>query len=434
MSLRPLLARARQSRLARNVFKVAGGTALAHAILAALSPVFTRLYGPDEFATYGVFLSFVGTVGAIIAARYDVAMIAAKEAEERLTLLVASLVLVVPVALGLGGVLWQLRAHDVLSYGVLPAWAVPATVLFLLALGWQTAMRYHFVGRGEFGLVSRVIVAQGIGRAVLTTACGLAPWGWLGLFLGELAGRGLGLRVQARAVAAALRGFRPPAGAIRRTLTRYWKYPVLSLPSTLVDSMAAALPIPLVATAFGMIATGHFTLVQRLGAIPAGLVGAAVGDALQFELTRHAAESPDQLRACFVRVARTLALGSAPLGLLAMVLGPPLFGYVFGREWADAGLLVSILTPMMCASLVASPLSRSLAVVDRPELKLIYDASAILATVLPIVLGERQGLGFLTTMVWFSAAQTATSVIYGCICYWAVVRCQARLTAARGRA
>ena len=48
-----------RSRFVRNVLTVASGTAVAQAIAMALSPVITRLYGPEAFGQLGVFTSTV---------------------------------------------------------------------------------------------------------------------------------------------------------------------------------------------------------------------------------------------------------------------------------------------------------------------------------------------------------------------------------------
>ena len=65
----------KKSPFVRNVAVVAGGTAAAQAVTIAISPVVTRLYGPDSFGVLGVFNSLLTTLTPLACFGYFTAIV-----------------------------------------------------------------------------------------------------------------------------------------------------------------------------------------------------------------------------------------------------------------------------------------------------------------------------------------------------------------------
>lgn len=96
-------------------------------------------------------------------------------------------------------------------------------------------------------------------------------------------------------------------------------------------------------------------LAMRVMGLPMGLIGSSVG---QVYLT----EAPARLRAGGLKVLthKTMIVlaktGGIPLFAVGCV-SPYVFGYIFGREWEFAGLVVAWLMPSFVLQFVASPVS-----------------------------------------------------------------------------
>ena len=146
------------------------------------------------------------------------------------------------------------RAHPAADAFVRDAFDVdgPLAVLGLAATGVFGALRYWHVARHEFAGVSRALTLQGAGRAGASVAFGLAGGGWAGLVLGDLAGRLVGIRRpgSGRAATSATSRAHSGGGPSRR-LREARRFPLVVLPSSVLDALAAALPIPVIATLFG---------------------------------------------------------------------------------------------------------------------------------------------------------------------------------------
>jgi O-antigen/teichoic acid export membrane protein len=192
----------------------------------------------------------------------------------------------------------------------------------------------------------------------------------------------------------------------------HWKNPVVLLPSGILDMLSVSLPLPLLSARYGVGVAGTFLIVQRLSMIPAGLLATSVGDVFHATVV-------DALRAGDSRAKHTLnrwawyllRLGSMVM-LPATVLAPFGLPWLLGPQWKGAGLLFSLVAPWSLASLIVSPLSRILLIVERKELKLGYDIVALTLLVGTMSLSAAIGLGLEATVAALSAGQVAAYALY----------------------
>ncbi len=390
----------------RQSVVLAGGTAAGQAIIVLSTPILSRLYTPAELGQYGLFLAFVNTAAVAVALRYELALPAADDSEEAGALALLVLLLSIPLSLACGGLLAALIHLRLLSYETLPVESAWLAVIILLATGAGTGLRYWLVREQQFREISAVVVAQAAGKGIVPIVAAPFGLGWLGLVLGEFAGRALGLgRMLRRAWPTLRRAARPSERPIMwRAARRFWKFPAISVPSSVVDVATLSLPVVLISNYFGASAAGIFVLVQRVLWTPASLVATSVADVFHARTAENLRADPSGLRAIYLRTARRLALAGAAVLTPIAVLGPPLFQFVFGRRWADGAPLIMIMAPWALASVIVSPLTRVLFLTLRTEWKLIYDAVAFASTVGVLFAAHRAGWTFLQAMIGLTLA------------------------------
>jgi len=405
----------RRRRFALDVIKLGGGTALGQGIFLIASPVITRIFSPEEMGLFGLFLNFVlfAAVGATF--RYELAIVSAQEDSEADHLLAASMIFALPTSL-LGGAMMMAMIHwDLLSYGTLHLWeSAGMEVLVVFLTGAFMALRYWMVKRQEFSCVGKALVAQGAGRTIVSIALGVMQLGWLGLALGEAAGRVMG------AISMFVRAWPSIRGAIWpidydyyfSLLKRNWKYPIVVLPSSLVEAAAVMLPLPMVSSVFGAVAAGEFFLVQRLMSLPAGLVSVSIADVFHSHAVENYSKTPAQARRVLLMTVKRLSMISFMIYFPIAIVSPFLFGLLFGEAWAEAGVLVAILSPLSLISLVVSPVSRLLFVVNRPELKIVVDVMRIAIPFLSFQVMYGFGYGFYLCVGAFSLFGVLSFLLY----------------------
>lgn len=400
-----------------------GGTVLGQALSLLFSPVLTRLYGPADWGVYGVLLSIFGIALVVVCLRYEVAIPAASEPREAAALVFLCLRLAFVLAGLATVVVVLLRAWFPHWIPGLPSWA-PWLLwpLLLLNAAWSV-LRYWLLRDHRYGVVSRTWVTQMGARIVTQLAAGVARAGWTGLYAGEIVARTTAVALFLRQAGPALRVHRAEAGigASLPVARRHRAFALFSLPSSIVDVLAAQLPLPILAGIYGAEAAGSFALVQRVVALPMALVGANVADAFHARLASAVRERRSAATRLFWRTAAVLAAtGFLPMAALLM-FAEPLFTVVFGARWQVAGSMAGLLVPWMFSQLVTSPLSRLVFVLGGQGRKLIYDLAAFGSVVGVLTAAHRGGWPLEQAVRVLAWALTGCYVLYFLL-LWRIVR------------
>jgi len=85
----------RNRAFAGNVLKLTAGATVAQALGMLLSPVFTRLYGPQAYGAAAVFASILGLVSVVVCLRYEFAIMLPSKATDALNLYTLSQLIVI---------------------------------------------------------------------------------------------------------------------------------------------------------------------------------------------------------------------------------------------------------------------------------------------------------------------------------------------------
>jgi len=397
----------------RVTASLVGSTAVGQVLVFASTPLISRLYSPAEIGQFGLFFSFLTVSSVAVTARYELAIPGARDDPDAIALVRLSFTLSLLISLVCAGVLWLAIKWHLLSFELLPHWTPVALYAALVAIGLVSALRYWFVRKREFDVIGRVQLVQGLGRAVVPVFLGLFHVGTLGLIVGEIAGRLLGVGRMLSALVVSLpesqKGGRASSLAVARI---YWKYPAVLLPSGILDMLTTALPLPLLSARYGVAVAGTFLIVQRLSMIPAALLATSVGDVFHSTIVESLRTGDPRAKSTLNRWAwHLMRLGLAVM-LPAAVLAPFVLPWLLGPEWKNAGLLFALVAPWSLASLIVSPLSRILAIVERKELKFAYDIVALGLLVGSIWLSSKFDLGLVATVGLLSAGQVAAYILY----------------------
>jgi O-antigen/teichoic acid export membrane protein len=199
---------------------------------------------------------------------------------------------------------------------------------------------------------------------------------------------------------------------VAHTLKRNSKLPIYSLPSSLIDTIAASAALPLIVQLYGAHAGGQFALVQRVLAIPLILVAASVADAFHSRLALCSRDTPEKTLSLFNRTSVVLLLlGLAP-ALALVFAGDRMFAFVFGGTWSAAGKLAAISAPWFLAQFVVSPLSRLVFVLHGQEAKLIYDIVLLLGIFGTYEFARSRHLTMIGTVAVLTAVNTVAYLLY----------------------
>jgi O-antigen/teichoic acid export membrane protein len=395
-----------------DVLLVARGAVFGQAPFVLLAPFITRLFPPAELGIYGLALAFVGVATPLVGLRFELAAISARAADDARALLLLSALAIIPVTCLCTLLLCGLKVASIGSYEVLPWWIVAASGATTAVAGAYSTLRCWLVRRHRFALVANSLTLQGWARAGIPVA--LAPLGAAAplLIAAELVSRvsAVALMAYQGGLLGALRRVRVRDSGLWERAVRFWKYPALLTPSALIDAAAAALPVPILASCYGLASAGKFVLVQRLMMLPAALIVGSVGDVFHAHAADIAGRRPGAVGHFLATTAVRLLMFALLIYVPVALIAPLAAGWVFGGQWADAGPLIAALAPLCIAQTVVSPISRGLLLGGREERKLLADLACL---VLPIAtLYLMSGRPMLVAIACFSAAAVIAYIVY----------------------
>ena len=379
------------SPLVRNVLAVASGTAGAQVIVFAFSPLITRIYSPETFGLQGLFLSLVGILSPVIALRYPMAIITAKTDTEALRLARLSLFIAACVA----ALLWLfllMAGQTILQ--MLGAEGLGLLVLFLplalLCVALEDVTDFAAARLGVFRLVGVVAVLHAF-------ATNLAR------VLGGLATPAVGVLVTVTTIAPAVkaamlrtgaRDLRRPAPGLNRTqaaalLRRHRDFPIYRMPTDLLNALSQAIPVLLLAALFSPIAAGLYVLTRSVMNLPSNIIGTAVGNVLYARFAELDREGQSLMPLLLRSTSALLAL--APAIIVLAWFAPPVFAFVFGEEWREAGQYAQWMSLWLGVALANVPAVRLAPVIKAQRILLFVNILMLIAR--------------LAAMIWASSMQ-----------------------------
>lgn len=417
-------------RLLRDVLLVARGTVIGQAPFVLATPLITRLFPATELGIYGVALAFVGIAAPVAGLRFELAAISAREPQDARILLVLSALMVVPVTGLAVALLSVLKVLDIGSYGALSWSLVAVTGCTIAAAGAYSTLRCWLARLGRFRRIANSLTLQGCLRAAIPVLLAPVTATAALLLAAELAARfsSIWLMVRPGGLVTAAPRVSVSWAAVQNCLRSYWKYPLLLAPSALIDAAATMLPVPILATCYGLGPAGKFALVQRLVVLPAALIVGSVGDAFHAHAAVVVGERPAAVNGFVASTARRLLLLALLVYVPVALIAPLIAGWVFGAQWADAGPMIAVLTPLCIAQTTVSPISRGLLLSGREERKLFADVACLALPIAALYLARSQPI--IVAITWFSIAATLAYAIY----YVVIVRAlQSAVVAYQGR-
>lgn len=424
-----LIARFRRRRFAHNVALLSMGTAAAQGFSILLAPVITRIYQPADLGVLGLFASFLSVAAVATCLKYELGIVSATTEKEAAQLTWISMLLSLPISVVASGILFAARRFSHFGFGDLPAYSVFIMLPTLFLSGIYSSLRYWALRKEEFARISKTVLAQNTARSLSQTGLGLLNPASTSLLSSECIARAVGILPLLRKAWPSVRreGTHASRAEILAALRHHRKLPIYSLPSSLLDTLASNINVPLLIQLFGSAAGGQFALVQKIFAVPMALIATSVADAFHSRAARCAREDPAQMRVLFIKTTVALLLvGMVPASLLA-IAGDRVFAFVFGQNWEAAGRLAAVSTPAFLAQFVVSPLSRIVFVLRGQEFKLIYDFVILASLIATFIAASIQGFSLLKTVWIFSLVNT-----FGyCVYYMVLLRIIANSTAKR---
>ena len=395
-----------------NVASVLSGTAVAQAIPILGSLVLARLFVPEAYGGYAVWLGAVLIAAVIVTLRLEMALAVIGDGEEREEAFGLVLATIVATGLGLAAV-----AVPIALAGLVPdALHSPLMVLATLAGAMLAAScdtwQAMAAADGAYRTLIKLRIVQAALIVILQIAASLFWRNAEALIGGHLCGLLLSL-----AFAATIRRVVIPEWkGLPARLFAFWRshprFPGFALPADAINSISAQLPLMILSARFGNESAGVLALTMRVLGAPIALLGRSVLDVFR----RHAAEAFRQrgdCRAEYLSTLKVLAAGSLAFVICTYFFAEPFFAFAFGKAWRMAGTMAIWLAPLFALRFVASPLSYIFYIVGRQNIDLIWQIGLLATVTLALAVPS----DVRATVIAYSSGYSAMYLLYLVLSY-----------------
>ncbi|MDQ3051240.1 MAG: oligosaccharide flippase family protein [Bacteroidota bacterium] len=380
-----------KSGFVRNVLTLFTGSSIAQAIPVLVSPLLTRLYPVEDFAALTVITTLISLVGVIVAGRYEVAVGLPENNREAKQLVYLAVIISFMVS---GTTLISLLFFhaviaDLLNMTASPGYLflVPFAALFY---GLIQAFTYWHIRQRKYNTLAASRINQSLVNSGLSLGFAFTGWGINGLIIGNVSGHlSAMLHLLRSSVKDKILDFkksdRIPAD-LKVLAGKYSDLPKVNGVHAFTDMAQSSFVIFLISGYFGAIATGLYGLTIRILQAPLNVIGSSVAIVFYKEVAEKI-NRKEKITKLLRTTITTLALISLPLFIVIFIWGPELFGWVFGKDWREAGNFARILCPWLYLNFIASPLSHLPVILNKQRQYFLFSLIGNIAVIISLSLG-----------------------------------------------
>lgn len=378
----------------KNLLKLTSSSVMAQLIVIISSPLLTRLYTPEDFGVFALFLSVITILATLANLRYDQAIIIPKDNEKGKQLVYLCLFINLFV-FTITFVILYLFSHDIFRFFNLEKlqgfyWILAISVLFI---GVFQAFNYWLLRNKEFDTIAKIKVQQ----SLVIVICQLIffKFGALCLLVGHTVGQLFGVLKNGYNF---LTTTKINFITMKEVFFDYINFPKYSIWSALLNNIGAQLPVFLFTLYFSPAIAGLYLLTQRVIKGPLTIVSQAVTQIFLSNLRNE--ESSIQNKILKINnFLTTIVL--VPLAII-VVAGEQIFSIVFGEGWGEAGKVAAILIPWIFMVFLCTPIGSLLEYKGMQKEYLIFQVCLFVVRIMSIGVGIFLFDKYTDTLILFS--------------------------------
>lgn len=337
------------------------GNIIAQAIGFLFTPFVARIYGPESYGVFSVFIATVNNIAIISTLQYPSGYVAAENDSEFFRILKITFIALISTTVMCCVVIWfwgnQLisffNVNELASY----LFWIPIYLLLMgadnILLGWNIRLKQF--KRGAFAKIFSTTLSRGtavlFGLLALPSATGL-------IFSNLLVYPIEGISKLSKAIRQSLGS--PGSSTIQElksTFLKFKGYALYVTPGIFIVNTAGLLPIYYFSHAFGKAVVGQYALSNGIVNVPLALI---VNSSLTVFLQKAAEtlqNNKDEARDVTLSLYKKLFLLCFPALVLLAISSKFIFTLVFGSQWELAGVFASFLCVPAVLQVVQSPLA-----------------------------------------------------------------------------
>jgi len=393
-----------KSEFGRNVLTLMTGTTIAQAIPIAISPILTRIYTPEYFGLFALYMSIASIIAVVATGRYELAIMLPKKDEDAINIVALSMIIAVFVSLISFFIVFIFNSQitNLLGNPEISNWLyfIPITVFLT---GVYQSLNYWNNRKKQYKRLATSRVVQSGTTATTNLGMGFGGLGASGLIVGNILGQTMATLLLAKLFIFEKNKIKKIK--IIAMAKQYIKFPKFSLVAGIINMSSKEVPKLLIASTFGITILGFLSLAQRIIVIPISLLASSMQQVF-FQQASIEYNKNKNAKIIYKATFKKLLLIAIIPFLLLFIFAPAIFGFVFGKEWEVSGDIVRILVPFYFIYFIGAPLNVMFAIAEKQKLELYWQSIFFIMSVASIVISSYFTNDIYLVLSSFSAANT----------------------------
>ena len=359
------------------------GTLIAQVIGYAIAPLLTRLYSTAEMGELALYMRITGFIAAIATLRYESALPIPKNDGHsyllyRISLLISFIVLGISSILLISLILAGITPGFSWWYVLLIIFGSAAIVVINIGTNWS-------VRTGTFSLISRQKIVNSLFSNTLKWGFAYFSMGYFGLIVATF----IGYFLSSFEFIFSFRGLKRKYSQLKSRkktwvlLKDHREFPLLNLPHILVDHGRDILIATLILAYFSESIYGSFSHSYAMLRIPSMLIGVSLSQVFYNQAIKLYNENKRMLPLLKKTIGMLIGISIIPFTILYL-FGEPIFAWIFGVNWAEAGSYSETMSFWLMVSFVISPISALPMILKKQKIAFVFGTISALIQIIPL--------------------------------------------------
>lgn len=415
--LKKILNKNLKSEFSRNVLTLFSGTTIAQIIPFIVSPILTRIYGPEDFGLLALYTAVYTLISIVATMQYESAIMLPKQDVDAIN--IVALCLKINIFISLTSLLICILFNEQIAIWVgdirLAPWLylVPFSVFIS---GLYNTLNYWNSRKKQYKRLAIRTVTQSFTTAFVKLTMGLAGALNSGLISGTIIGQTTATSVltwltlkEDKKLLNKVNKYRTNVNA--RIYKNFPKYTAWQGFFDMFNSTGTAI---IITTILGSGTLGLYSFTLSLLQKPLQLIGSSIS-----QVYYQKASELHNVGNNIWKITKKLILRLLFIAIIVYtpvaIIGPKLFSFVFGKDWAEAGVYAQLMLPWLVIRFILSPITSSVNIMGKQ--KAFFSLTLIINVLFPLILYYCLRINISFSISLF-VVSLITSIYFSIIIFW----------------
>lgn len=370
----------------KNVMTLVSGSAVAQIIPIAASPVIARLYSPEEFGLFGIYMSVVSILVIFSCLKYEAAIMLPKDKADAQSLFYLCIIILASMSILSAFIIFVFNDFIAQKLNFNEKFYLFLIPMSLFVVGLTKIFSVYNSRNKYFGNISGSKVfgsAFNTGFKLFFSAfSALALIG--GSIIGHLVQFFILFFGPTKNKIIEIKDF--SLEKIISNAKRYKNFAIYPVIASVFGALSRNSTVIFLGILYSPEVAGFYALSSRIVSFPAGLISTSVADVFYQKASQTFNEKGD-LKSLYKKTTLALVKLSFIPFLFLLFLGPQFFSLLFGQTWLTAGIYAQLSAISVLMIFINPPAGRILNVLEIHTFRVFYQAALFILTTLGILTG-----------------------------------------------